>query len=186
VFDWGTRAEQTQVLDAVGQLSEVTTLDVSVLLAGNVLATLIGTVACPCVCWAPGSASAVPATATTTPTPAPPSVSDQDFSEAFMRAVCFLTSSREPRALSSATFASEGLVVSERCINNLVWLCANDVLVTDTRNKVNPADPLKLTPVDCVRLYSARMLQTATASHLIRGTTVEVRAKFCDVSSEFV
>jgi hypothetical protein len=100
--------------------------------------------------------------------------SDQAFSEAFMRAVCFLVSARDARSLSTSTFSSEGLVVSKQCITNLVWLCANDVLVTDVRSKVDLSDPLKFTPVDTVRYFAARMLQSATASHLIVGSSAEV------------
>ncbi len=57
MFDWGSRAEQTQVLNAVGQLSEVTTVDASTMLSENVLGTLVATVECPCSCWAPGHES---------------------------------------------------------------------------------------------------------------------------------
>lgn len=92
-----------------------------------------------------------------------------------MRAVCFLVSSMDTSNLSATSFASEGLVVHEQCIKNLVWLCANDVLITDIRSKVDVADPLRFTPVDFVRYYCARMLQTATASVIIRGGSAEVR-----------
>ncbi len=78
-----------------------------------------------------------------------------------------------------ATFASLGLPVTAQCIENLVWLCANDVLLLDQRNKVKMEDPLRLTPVDTVRLFCAVMLQTATAAKLIAGDTVEVGFVHC-------
>jgi hypothetical protein len=57
VFGWGSRAEQTQVLRAVGQMSEVTIsqADLRNLLTDGVLGSLVASVACPCTCWAPGT-----------------------------------------------------------------------------------------------------------------------------------
>jgi hypothetical protein len=80
---------------------------------------------------------------------------------------------------ANETFGSQGLPVTPRCIFNLVWLCANDVLLLDRRNRVQMEDPLRLTPVDTVRLYCALMLQAATASVLLTpaGTEVSERSR---------